>query len=163
MNKKKIVLSTFLHFFTLIRPDVIWKKLSRPLYHVHFTMIHTNSRHNEMMQKAWSSIGEMPYCFSRSSIKFQGHMWQKIDDCDPNWAFPDCNSSLNAPMPMKCCTKLEVVQERCPIVCQGHTSNFKVTRDKKITDFDPNGVFPDCNSSLNSTMAMKCCTKLEVA
>ena len=30
----------------LIRPDVIWKNLSRPLYHVHFTVIHTNSRHN---------------------------------------------------------------------------------------------------------------------
>ena len=30
----------------LIRPDVIWKKISRPLYHVHFTVIHTNSRHN---------------------------------------------------------------------------------------------------------------------
>ena len=29
----------------LIRPDVIWKKISRPLYHVHFTVIHTNSRH----------------------------------------------------------------------------------------------------------------------
>ena len=31
----------------LIRLDVIWKKLSRPLYHVHFTVIHTNSRHND--------------------------------------------------------------------------------------------------------------------
>ena len=30
----------------LIRPDVIWKKISRPLYNVHFTVIHTNSRHN---------------------------------------------------------------------------------------------------------------------
>ena len=26
----------------------------------------------EMMHKAWSSIEEVPYCFSRSSIKFQG-------------------------------------------------------------------------------------------
>ena len=29
----------------LIRPDVIWKNLSRPLYHVQFTVINTNSRH----------------------------------------------------------------------------------------------------------------------
>ena len=29
------------------------------------------------MQKAWSSIEEMPYCFSRSSVKFQGHMAKK--------------------------------------------------------------------------------------
>ena len=32
----------------------------------------------------------------------------KIVKFDPNWAFPDCNSSLNSPMAMKCCTKLEV-------------------------------------------------------
>ena len=35
---------------------------------------------------------------------------------DPNWAFPDCNSSLNSPMAMKWCTKLEVAWKRCPIV-----------------------------------------------
>ena len=31
----------------------------------------------------------MPYCFPRSSIKFQGHTVQNITDFDPNWAFPD--------------------------------------------------------------------------
>ena len=83
-----------------------------------------------MMHKAWSSIVEVPYCFSRSYVKFQGHMALKIVKFDPNWAFPDCNSSLNSPMAMKCCTKLETAKERCPIVFQGHPSNFKVTRDK---------------------------------
>ena len=34
---------------------------------------------------------------------------------------------------------------------------------KKIIYFDPNWVFVDSNSSLNSTMAMKWCTKLEAA
>ena len=34
---------------------------------------------------------------------------------------------------------------------------------KKITDFDPNWAFLDCNSSLNSLMAMKLCRKLETA
>ena len=74
----------------------------------------------------------MPYCFSRSSVKFQGHIALKIIEFDPNWAFPDCNSSLNSPMAMimKCCTKLETAKKRCPIVFQGHPSNFKVTRDK---------------------------------
>ena len=47
---------------------------------------------------------------------------------DPDWAFPDCNSSLNSPMATKWCTKLEVAWKRCPIVFQGHLSNFKVTR-----------------------------------
>ena len=72
----------------------------------------------------------MPYCFSRSYVKFQGHTALKIVEFDPNWAFPDCNSSLNSPMAMKCCTELETAKERCPIVFQGHPSNFKVTRGK---------------------------------
>ena len=83
-----------------------------------------------MMHRAWSSIVEVPYCFSRSYVKFQGHRALKIIEFDPNWAFPDCNSSLNSPMAMKCCTKLETAKERCPIVFQGHPSNFKVTRYK---------------------------------
>ena len=45
---------------------------------------------------------------------------------------------------------------------QGHPSNFKVTRDKKIADFDHNRAFPGCNSSLNSPMALKWCTNLNV-
>ena len=83
-----------------------------------------------MMHRAWSSIVEVPYCFSRSNVKFQGHTALKIFEFDPNCAFPDCNSSLNSPMAMKCCTKLETAKERCPIVFQGHPSNFKVTRYK---------------------------------
>ena len=42
-----------------------------------------------MLHKAWNSKGEMPYCFARSSSKFQGHTGQNITDFDPNWAFPD--------------------------------------------------------------------------
>ena len=83
-----------------------------------------------MMHKAWSSIEEVPYYFSRSSVKFQGHIALKIGEFDSNWAFPDCNSSLNSPMAMKCCTMLETAKRRCPIVFQGHPSTFKVTRDK---------------------------------
>ena len=83
-----------------------------------------------MMRRAWSSIVEVPYCFSMSYVKFEGHTDLKIIKFDPGWAFPDCNSSLNSPMAMKCCTKLETAKERCPIVFQGHPSNFKVTRDK---------------------------------
>ena len=83
-----------------------------------------------MMHRAWNSIVEVPYCFSRPYVKFQGHTALKIVEFDPNWAFPDCNSSLNSPMAMKCCKKLETAKERCPIVFQGHPSNFKVTRYK---------------------------------
>ena len=45
--RKNSSFNWFTPFHVLIRPDVIWKKISRPLYHVHFTVIHTNSRHNQ--------------------------------------------------------------------------------------------------------------------
>ena len=64
---------------------------------------------NEIMHTAESSIEEVPYCFSRSSVKFQGHTALKIVEYDPDWAFPDCNSSLNTQMATKWCTKLEIV------------------------------------------------------
>ena len=63
---------------------------------------------DEMMHIAWCCLEEVPYCFSRSSVKFQGHKALKLVEFDPNWAFPDCNSSLKSPMAMKWCTKLEV-------------------------------------------------------
>ena len=116
-----------------------------------------------MMHKAWSSIEEVPYCFSRSYVKLQGHMAKKIANFDPNWAFPDCNSSLNSPMATKWCigawssiVEVPYCFSRSYVKFQGHTT-------LKIIEFDPNWAFPDCNSSLNSPMAMKCCTKLETA
>ena len=47
-----------------------------------------------MMHKAGYSREEKPYCFPMSSLKFQGHMGQKIASFDPNLAFPDCNGQL---------------------------------------------------------------------
>ena len=81
-----------------------------------------------MLHKALSCIEEVPYCFLRSTIKFQGQTALKIIEFDADCAFPDCNSSLNSPMGTKRCTKLEVALKRCPIVFQGHPSNFKVAR-----------------------------------
>ena len=62
----------------------------------------------EMMHKDWRCIEEVPYSFSRSSIKFQGHTLQKFYDFYQNWAFLDCNSRLDALMAMrsKWCIKL---------------------------------------------------------
>ena len=81
-----------------------WPKLSVSGLSLQFEI--TNGY--EMMHRAWNSIEEVPYCFSRSSVKFQGHTALKIVEFDPNWAFPDCNSSLKSPMATKWCTKLEV-------------------------------------------------------
>ena len=88
-----------------------------------------------MMHKAWSSIEEVPYCFSWSSVKFQGHKAKKIVDFDPYWAFLECNSSLNSLMATKWCTELEVAENRCPVVFQGHPSNCEVTQIKKSSIF----------------------------
>ena len=111
-----------------------------------------------MMHKAWSRIEEVPYCFSRSSIKFQGHIALKIVEFDSNWAFPDCNSSLNSPMAMKCCTKLETAKKRCPIVFQGHPSNFKVTRDKTSPILTQIGRFRTIGrSQLSNPSDLPCC------
>ena len=63
---------------------------------------------DEMMYIAWWYLREVPYCFSRSSVKFHGHTALKLDEFDPDWAFPDCNSSSNSPMATKWCTNLEV-------------------------------------------------------
>ena len=46
--------------------------------------------------------------FFEVSVKFQGQTALRIFEFDPDWAFSDCNSSLNSPMGTKCCTKLEV-------------------------------------------------------
>ena len=62
----------------------------------------------EILHKAWSTIEEVPYCFWRSSVKFQGHKALKSIEFDPDCAFPDSNSNFNSPMATKCCTKLEV-------------------------------------------------------
>ena len=94
-----------------------------------------------MLHKAWSSIWEVPYCISRSSVKFQGHTALKIFEFDPDWAFPDCNSSLNSPMAMKCCTKLEVAWKRCPIV-------FKVIHPISRSQGPQNQWF-SCNFSIS--------------
>ena len=116
-----------------------------------------------MMHKAWSSIEEVPYCFSRSSVKFQGHIALKIIEFDSNWAFPDCNSSLNSPMAMKCCTKLETAK-RCPIVFQGHPSNFKVTRDKTSPILTQIGRFRTIGGSqLSNPSDLPCCASFLIS
>ena len=104
----------------------------------------------------------MPYCFSRSYIKFQGHTALKIVEFDSNWAFPDSNSSLNSPMAMKCCTKLETAKERCPIVFQGHPSNFKVTRDKTSPILTQIGRFRTIGQSQLSNPSDLPCYQLQV-
>ena len=83
-----------------------------------FSGVITNDK-RDVHAKTWSSIEEVPYCFSRLFVKFQGRTAPKFVEFDPNWAFPDYNSNLNSPMGTKWYTKLEVAYKRCPILFLG--------------------------------------------
>ena len=89
---------------------------------------------DEMMHRAWCCLGKVPYCFSRSSVKFQGHMAKKIIDFDPNLAFPDCNSRLNSPAATKCAQSLK--QHR-----RGAILYFKVIHQISRSHRTTNGQF----------------------
>ena len=55
-----------------------------------------------MIHKAWCSIEEVPYYFSRSYIKFQGHTGWKIDELDKIWARLLGRSQLSNPSDLPC-------------------------------------------------------------
>ena len=55
-----------------------------------------------MMQNAWRSIEEVPYCFLGSSIKFLGHTGWKIDDLNPIWVRLPGRSQLSNPSDLPC-------------------------------------------------------------
>ena len=61
-----------------------------------------------MMHKAWCSIEEVPYCFPRPSIKFQGHKGQKIDDLDQIWARLLGRLQLSNPSDLPCLIQIPV-------------------------------------------------------
>ena len=100
-----------------------------------------------MMHKAWSSIDEVPYCFSRSSEKFEDHTGQKIANFDPNWAFLDCNWSLNSPMALKWCTKLNVFIEDMPYCFLKLSIKFQGHTGWKIDDLNPLSGLPRSGKS----------------
>ena len=54
------------------------------------------------MHKAWCSVVEVPYYFSRSSIKFQGHTGRKIDDLNWIWEGLLGRSQLSNPSDLPC-------------------------------------------------------------
>ena len=89
-----------------------------------------------MMQRAWCCLEEVPYCFSRSSIKFQGHTAKKSSILTQIWRF----RSVTVWIHLWLWKGAQSLKERCPIDFRGHLSNFKVTRDKKLqilTRFEP--------------------------
>ena len=109
-----------------------------------------------MTHKAWSGIDEECYCFSRSFVNLLYHTGQKIDDFDSNWAFPDCNSSLNSKM-----KAYEIMHkawsgiEDVPYCFSRSFVNFVGHTGGNIDYLAPILAFPDNNSNLNKWMDMK--------
>ena len=59
---------------------------------------------DEMMHRAWHS--NVMNCFSRSSVKFQGHRGWKIDDFNPIWVRLLGWSQLSNPPDLPCSTQI---------------------------------------------------------
>ena len=91
----------------------------------------------------WVSRGIL--LFSKVICQIRRSQGTKIVNFDPNWAFWTVT-----PFWIEWCTNIEVAQKRCSIVFQGHPG------DKKSP-------CSACNSSFNSLIAKKWCTKLVVA
>ena len=66
------------------------------------------------MHKAWRSIEEVPYCFSKSSIKFHGHTGRKIDDLNPIW---DYLAGRSYQIPQICLVYLDMSTVYHPAIC----------------------------------------------
>ena len=71
-----------------------------------------NSNLNSQIAIKWCtytgyrSMGEVPYCFVRLSVKFQGNTGQKIDDLDTIWARLLGQSQLSNPSDLPCETMI---------------------------------------------------------
>ena len=106
-----------------------------------------------MVHKAWYSIEEVPYCFPRSSVKFWGNTPKKIIDFDLNWAFSDCNLSLNLAMALNGYEMMHKgwsSKEQVPYCFSRSSVKFPGHAALKIVKFDPNWAFPDCNCDVHA-------------
>ena len=97
------------------------------------------------MHKASRCTEEMPYFVSRSSVQIQFHIGE-ITILAPNFSCSHNNSSFDAQMAMKWCTRLWAKQERYPIIFSSSSVQFQGFR--VITH------------SFITQMALKSCTQL---
>ena len=117
-----------------------------------FYIVLPSSYHHEIFRSYYHQQKLCPWKKSRSEVKGQGQRGQ-----NPTLPFPDHNSSLNSRIAIGRWPRGGTLLFLKVILLQGHTGQ------KKIANCDPNWAFLDCNSSLNSLMAMKWCSKLKVA
>ena len=103
-----------------------------------------------MVDEVWCSTGGVPYCSSRSSVKFQGHRGQKSPIL--TW-IGRLQFELNDGYKMMHNAGRSI--EEVPYCLLRSTVKFQGPTGPKIADFHPNVKFLDCNSSLNWPMAME--------
>ena len=132
----------------------------------HFQTITQVWIHIWRWNEAWFCLEEVPYCFSRSSVNRVLHYGSSAHQIQPNLSFGQVEVTTWLSSFKYQYTRKFLYQPRKWLFGQPARklsvdpwSNFKVTRLKKIVDFDPIWAFPDCNSSSNSPMAMKWCSK----
>ena len=124
--------------------------------HTFLTMF-PSSYHHKIFRSYYQWQKWRPCKRSRSEVKGQGHRGH-----DPNFRFRTVTPVWIHIWWWNDTYSLMLLR-------RGALLFFKVIRQisrshgAKIAEFDPDWAFPDCNSSLNSPMAIKCCTKLEVA
>ena len=83
-----------------------------------------------MMHKAWSSIKQVPYCFSRWYIKLQGHTAKKSYNLTQFGRFRTVTPVWIHWRVWNDTQSLMLYRRPCLIIFRGHPSNLKVTRAK---------------------------------
>ena len=85
-----------------------------------------------MMHKSWCGIEEVPYCFLRSSIRFQGHTGQKIKDLNPIWTRLLGRWQLSNPSDLPCWAynpnRVKKTQFICEILLIQSSCNFTLAQ-----------------------------------
>ena len=123
------------------------------------------------MHKAWCCLEEVPYCFSRSSVRFQVPMGLKNRRFWPELSVSGLYLQFEFTHGFEMKHKAWCSIDEEPIVFKvlHQISIFKViclissSQLKKSSNLTQIGRFRTVNSNLNSSMATKWCTKLEVA
>ena len=116
---------------------------------------------DEMMDKAWCCLWEVPYCFSRSSVKFQGHTAKQKSSILTQIG---CFRTVTAVWIHQWLRNDEQSLEyhrRGALLFVNVISLISRSHGTMNRRFDLNWAFPDSNFSFYSPMAMKWYTKLE--
>ena len=145
-------------FFTMFASLVSSWNFTTHRNYVEFTDGYEN-----MHNRAWSYVEQVPYCFSRSSVKFQGHIYaEKLTILIQTEHFRTV-ASVWIDRWLGTVHKTWRGREEVPCCFSRLSIKFQCHTAHKVDDFDPNWALPDCNSSMNSQMAMKWFTNLELA